>query len=115
MDTVADRDFLIELLSGLSTLMMHLSRSCEDVVFWVSQEAGWITLGDAFCTGSSLMPQKKNPDVAELIRGKTGRVYGAQMALLTVMKGAPLTYDRDMQVRVERIGKGEERRGGGCV
>ena len=103
MDTVADRDFAIELLSGLSILMMHLSRLSEDVIFWMSQACGYIELGDAFCTGSSLMPQKKNPDVAELTRGKTGRVYGSLISLMTVMKGLPLCYNRDMQEDKEPV------------
>jgi argininosuccinate lyase len=103
MDTVADRDFAIELLSDLSILMMHLSRLSEDVIFWMSQACGYIELGDAFCTGSSLMPQKKNPDVAELTRGKTGRVYGSLISLMTVMKGLPLCYNRDMQEDKEPV------------
>ncbi|MFT5131316.1 MAG: argininosuccinate lyase, partial [Rhodothermales bacterium] len=103
MDTVADRDFAIELLSALSILMMHLSRLSEDIIFWMSQACGYIDLGDAFCTGSSLMPQKKNPDVAELTRGKTGRVYGDLISLMTVMKGLPLCYNRDMQEDKEPV------------
>ena len=97
MDAVADRDVLLETLSGLAITAMHLSRLAEDIVIWFSQEFAFIELGDAFTTGSSLMPQKKNPDVAELARGKTGRVYGHLLALLTTMKGLPLTYNRDLQ------------------
>ena len=97
MDAVSDRDFAIELLAGLSIFMMHISRISEDIIFWMSQECLFIELGDEFCTGSSLMPQKKNPDMAELSRGKTGRVYGDLLALLTIMKGLPLCYNRDMQ------------------
>ena len=103
MDAVSDRDFAVELLSAMSISMMHLSRLSEDLIFASSQEAGWLELGDAFCTGSSLMPQKKNPDVCELTRGKTGRVYGDLMALLTVMKGLPLCYNRDMQEDKEPV------------
>ena len=97
MDAVSDRDFLIEFCSNASITMMHLSRLCEDFVLWSTPEFGYIEIGDAFTTGSSIMPQKKNPDVAELVRGKTGRVYGDLMALLTVMKGLPMTYNRDLQ------------------
>lgn len=97
MDSVADRDYLIELLSGLSTIMMHLSRFCEEIILWNSNEYRFIELDDAYSTGSSIMPQKKNPDIAELIRGKTGRVYGALTSLLTTMKGLPLAYNKDMQ------------------
>ncbi len=97
MDGVADRDFAIELVSALSILMMHLSRFSEDVILWSSQEFGFIELDDAYSTGSSIMPQKKNPDVAELTRGKTGRVFGDLIALLVVMKGLPMTYNKDMQ------------------
>ncbi len=97
IDAVGDRDALAEMLSDLAITAMHLSRLCEDIILWFSQEFAFIELGDAFTTGSSLMPQKKNPDVAELSRGKTGRVYGHLMALLTTMKGLPLTYNRDMQ------------------
>lgn len=103
MDAVSDRDFAIELLSALSIVAMHLSRLSEDVILWASSEFGFVTLSDAFTTGSSLMPQKKNPDVAELTRGKTGRVYGNLMALLTLMKGLPMTYNRDMQEDKEAI------------
>jgi len=97
MDAVSDRDYLIELCSHASITMMHLSRLCEELVLWSTPEFGYIEIGDAFTTGSSIMPQKKNPDVAELVRGKTGRVYGDLMALLTVMKGLPMTYNRDLQ------------------
>lgn len=97
MDSVSDRDYLIELLSALSTIMMHLSRFCEEIIFWNSNEYQFIELDDAYSTGSSIMPQKKNPDIAELVRGKTGRVYGALMSLLTTMKGLPLAYNKDMQ------------------
>lgn len=97
LDAVSDRDFAIELVSSCCMIMMHLSRISEDVIFWMSQEAGWVELGDEFCTGSSLMPQKKNPDMCELTRGKTARVYGDLVTLLTIMKGLPLAYNRDMQ------------------
>ncbi|MBQ4564246.1 MAG: argininosuccinate lyase [Lachnospiraceae bacterium] len=97
LDSVADRDYLIELLSALSTIMMHLSRFSEEIIIWNSNEYGFIELDDAYSTGSSIMPQKKNPDIAELVRGKTGRVYGALMSLLTTMKGLPLAYNKDMQ------------------
>lgn len=97
MDSVSDRDYLIELLSGLSTIMMHLSRFSEEIIIWNSNEYGFVELDDAYSTGSSIMPQKKNPDIAELVRGKTGRVYGALMAILTTMKGIPLAYNKDMQ------------------
>lgn len=97
MDSVADRDYLIELLAALSTIMMHLSRFCEEVILWNSNEYQFVEMDDAYSTGSSIMPQKKNPDVAELVRGKTGRVYGALVSLLTTMKGLPLAYDKDMQ------------------
>ncbi len=97
MDAVADRDYIIEFLAALAVTAMHTSRLAEDLILWSSQEFTFIELDDAFCTGSSLMPQKKNPDVAELTRGKTGRVYGHLMAMLTTMKGLPLTYNRDMQ------------------
>ncbi|MFA6100721.1 MAG: argininosuccinate lyase [Victivallaceae bacterium] len=103
MDAVADRDFAIELLSALSIFAMHISRLSEDIILWCSQEYNFIELADAFCTGSSLMPQKKNPDIAELSRGKTARVYGALMALLTLCKGLPLTYNRDLQEDKEQI------------
>ncbi len=97
MDSVSDRDYLIELLSALSTIMMHLSRFSEEIIIWNSNEYRFLELDDAYSTGSSIMPQKKNPDIAELVRGKTGRVYGALMSLLTVMKGLPLAYNKDMQ------------------
>jgi argininosuccinate lyase len=97
LDGVSDRDFLLDYLSAASVGMMHLSRFCEELVLWSSLEFGFLTLDDGFATGSSMMPQKKNPDVAELIRGKTGRVYGDLTALLTVMKGLPLAYNKDMQ------------------
>lgn len=97
MDAVSDRDFIVEFLADSSLLMAHLSRLCEELVIWSSQEFSFVELDDAFCTGSSIMPQKKNPDVAELVRGKTGRVYGNLVGLLTVLKGLPLAYNKDMQ------------------
>ncbi|WP_027430583.1 argininosuccinate lyase [Lachnospira multipara] len=97
MDSVSDRDYLIEFLSALSTIMMHLSRFSEEIIIWNSNEYKFIELDDAFSTGSSIMPQKKNPDIAELVRGKTGRVYAALMGLFTTMKGIPLAYNKDMQ------------------
>ena len=97
LDGVSDRDFALELLSDISILMMHLSRFSEEIILWCSWEFKFIELDDAYSTGSSIMPQKKNPDIAELVRGKTGRVYGDLMALLTVMKGLPLAYNKDMQ------------------
>ncbi len=97
MDSVADRDYLIELLSAMATMMMHLSRFSEEVIIWNSNEYRFVEIDDAYSTGSSIMPQKKNPDIAELVRGKTGRVYGALMSLLTTMKGIPLAYNKDMQ------------------
>jgi len=97
LDAVSDRDFALEFLAAAAICMMHLSRLSEELVLWSSDEFGLIDLPDAFCTGSSMMPQKKNPDVAELVRGKTGRVYGDLIALLTVMKGLPLAYNKDMQ------------------
>ncbi|WP_418746020.1 argininosuccinate lyase [Frisingicoccus sp.] len=97
MDSVSDRDYLIELLSALSTIMMHLSRFSEEIIVWNTNEYQFIELDDAYSTGSSIMPQKKNPDIAELVRGKTGRVYGALMSMLTTMKGLPLAYNKDMQ------------------
>lgn len=103
MDAVSDRDFAIELLSAIAIAAMHLSRLSEDIILWASAEFHFLTLSDAFTTGSSLMPQKKNPDVAELTRGKTGRVYGNLMSLLTLMKGLPMTYNRDMQEDKEAI------------
>ena len=97
MDSVSDRDYVIEFLSALSTIMMHLSRFCEEIIIWNSDEYRFVEIDDAYSTGSSIMPQKKNPDIAELIRGKTGRVYGALIAILTTMKGIPLAYNKDMQ------------------
>ena len=97
MDAVSDRDFILEFLSNASLLMMHLSRYCEELLLWSSHEFKFVSLSDAYSTGSSIMPQKKNPDMAELIRGKTGRVYGNLTALLTVMKGLPLAYNKDLQ------------------
>ena len=97
MDSVSDRDYVIEFLSALSTIMMHLSRFSEEVIIWNSNEYGFVEIDDAFSTGSSIMPQKKNPDIAELVRGKTGRVYGHLVAMLTTMKGLPLAYNKDMQ------------------
>ena len=97
MDGVSDRDYLLEYLSAMCTIMMHLSRFSEEVIIWNSNEYRFIEIDDAYSTGSSIMPQKKNPDIAELVRGKTGRVYGALMALLTTMKGIPLAYNKDMQ------------------
>ncbi len=97
MDSVADRDYLIEFLSALSTIMMHLSRFSEEIIIWNSNEYQFVEIDDAYSTGSSIMPQKKNPDIAELVRGKTGRVYGALVSLLTTMKGLPLAYNKDMQ------------------
>ena len=97
MDSVADRDYVIELMSALSTIMMHLSRFSEEVIIWNSNEYQFVNIDDAYSTGSSIMPQKKNPDIAELVRGKTGRVYGALMSILTTMKGIPLAYNKDMQ------------------
>lgn len=103
LDGVSDRDFAIELASGLSILMMHLSRLSEEIILWSSHEFSFVELDDAYSTGSSIMPQKKNPDVAELARGKTGRVYGSLMTLLTVMKSLPLAYNKDMQEDKEAI------------
>ncbi len=97
MDSVADRDYIIELMAALSTIMMHLSRFCEEVIIWNSNEYRFVEIDDAYSTGSSIMPQKKNPDIAELVRGKTGRVYGALTSILTTMKGIPLAYNKDMQ------------------
>ncbi len=97
MDGVSDRDYLIEFLSALSTIQMHLSRFSEEVIIWNSNEYRFVEIDDAYSTGSSIMPQKKNPDIAELVRGKTGRVYGALMSILTTMKGIPLAYNKDMQ------------------
>ncbi len=103
MDGVSDRDYAIELLSTLSILMMHLSRFSEEIILWSSSEFGFVDLDDAYSTGSSIMPQKKNPDIAELVRGKTGRVYGDLTTLLTVMKGIPLAYNKDMQEDKEAV------------
>lgn len=97
MDSVSDRDYLIELLSAMSTIMMHLSRFCEEIILWNSNEYRFVEIDDSYSTGSSIMPQKKNPDIAELVRGKTGRVYGALVSMLTTMKGIPLAYNKDMQ------------------
>lgn len=97
LDGVSDRDFILEFLSNSSLVMMHLSRFCEEIILWCSQEFKFIELDDTYATGSSMMPQKKNPDMAELIRGKTGRVYGNLVGLLTIMKGLPLTYNKDLQ------------------
>ena len=97
MDSVSDRDYVIELLSALSTIMMHLSRFSEEIIIWNTNEYQFVEIDDAYSTGSSIMPQKKNPDIAELVRGKTGRVYGALMSILTTMKGIPLAYNKDMQ------------------
>ena len=103
LDGVSDRDFALELLSDLSILMMHLSRFSEEICLWNSWEFKFITLADNFSTGSSIMPQKKNPDITELVRGKTGRVYGDLMTLLTAMKALPLAYNKDMQEDKEAI------------
>ena len=103
LDSVSDRDYCLELLSALSILMMHLSRFSEELILWSSWEFGFVELSDAYTTGSSIMPQKKNPDMAELIRGKTGRVYGDLMGLLTTMKGSPLAYNKDMQEDKEPV------------
>jgi argininosuccinate lyase len=103
MDAVSDRDFVLEFLSASSILMMHLSRLSEEIILWSTQEFGFVSLPDAFCTGSSIMPQKKNPDLPELVRGKTGRVYGNLTAVLTAMKGLPLSYNKDMQEDKERL------------
>ena len=103
LDGVSDRDYALELMSALSVLMMHLSRFSEEVILWCSWEFKFIELDDAYSTGSSIMPQKKNPDVAELVRGKTGRVYGDLMSLLTTMKGIPLAYNKDMQEDKEPV------------
>ncbi len=97
MDSVSDRDYVIEFLAALSTIMMHLSRFCEEIILWNSNEYRFVEIDDAYATGSSIMPQKKNPDIAELVRGKTGRVYGALFSMLTTMKGIPLAYNKDMQ------------------
>ena len=97
MDSVSDRDYVIELLSAMATIMMHLSRFCEEIITWNTNEYRFVEIDDAYSTGSSIMPQKKNPDIAELVRGKTGRVYGALISMLTTMKGLPLAYNKDMQ------------------
>lgn len=97
MDSVSDRDYLIEYLSAISIIMMHLSRFCEEIIIWNTNEYQFVEIDDAYSTGSSIMPQKKNPDIAELVRGKTGRVYGSLISLLTTMKGLPLAYNKDMQ------------------
>ena len=103
IDGVSDRDFCVELMSALSILMMHMSRFSEEIILWASWEFKFIDLSDAYTTGSSIMPQKKNPDMAELCRGKTGRVYGDLMALLTTLKGLPLAYNKDMQEDKEAV------------
>ena len=103
MDAVSDRDFVIEVCSALSIMAMHFSRLSEDIILWMSQQFSFIDLGDAFCTGSSIMPQKKNPDIAEITRGKTGRIYGALTSILTITKGLPLTYNRDLQEDKEGV------------
>ena len=103
LDGVSDRDFCVELMSGIATLMMHLSRFSEEIILWSSWEFKFVELSDAYTTGSSIMPQKKNPDMAELVRGKTGRVYGDLMALLTTLKGLPLAYNKDMQEDKEAV------------
>jgi len=103
LDAVSDRDFVVEVLSAFSLVMMHLSRMSEELILWASQEFQFIDLPDAFCTGSSMMPQKKNPDVPELVRGKTGRVYGHLIGMLTVLKGLPLSYNRDLQEDKEAL------------
>jgi argininosuccinate lyase len=103
MDAVSDRDFVLEASFDLSMIMMHLSRFSEEIILWASKEFSYIELDDSYCTGSSIMPQKKNPDVAELVRGKTGRVYGSLITLLTMMKGLPLAYNKDMQEDKEAI------------
>lgn len=103
LDGVSDRDYLLELMSGFSITMMHMSRLSEELILWSSQEFKFIEMDDAYATGSSIMPQKKNPDAAELIRGKTGRVYGSLFALLTTLKGLPLTYNKDMQEDKEQF------------
>ena len=103
LDAVSDRDFAIETVSALALVMLHLSRLSEELILWNSPEFGWVVMGDNVTTGSSIMPQKKNPDVAELVRGKTGRVYGDLTALLTLMKGLPLAYNKDMQEDKESV------------
>nr|WP_330413334.1 argininosuccinate lyase [Coprococcus sp. AF21-14LB] len=103
MDSVSDRDYLIELMSACATIMMHLSRFSEEIIIWNSNEYQFVEIDDAYSTGSSIMPQKKNPDIAELVRGKTGRVYGALISILTTMKGIPLAYNKDMQEDKELV------------
>lgn len=103
LDGVSDRDFTIELVSDLSIVMMHLSRFCEELILWSTSEFSYAEMDDGYSTGSSIMPQKKNPDMAELIRGKTGRVYGSNMTLLTMMKSLPLAYNKDMQEDKEAV------------
>jgi len=103
LDAVSDRDFLIEFASATSIIMMHLSRMCEEIILWASESYKFIDIGDAFCTGSSIMPQKKNPDIAEIVRGKSGRVIGNLQALLVIMKSQPLAYNRDNQEDKEPI------------
>ena len=103
LDAVSDRDFLLDLVYACAVAMMHLSRLCEELILWSSDEFGFVTMDDAYSTGSSIMPQKKNPDVAELVRGKTGRVFGDLVGLLTVMKGLPLAYNKDMQEDKEGV------------
>ena len=103
MDAVSDRDFVLEFLSAGAILMMHYSRMSEELILWSGSEFNFVEISDAFCTGSSIMPQKKNPDVPELIRGKTGRVYGHLMGMLTMMKGLPMTYNRDLQEDKEPV------------
>ena len=103
LDTVSDRDFALEILFNISTMMMHMSRLSEELILWSASEFKWVTLSDRHATGSSIMPQKKNPDIPELLRGKTGRVNGNLVALLTVMKGLPLAYNKDMQEDKEGV------------
>jgi argininosuccinate lyase len=103
LDGVSDRDYCVELASAISLIMVHLSRFCEEIILWSSTEFKFIELDDAFSTGSSIMPQKKNPDIAELVRGKSGRVFGNNIALLTMLKGLPLAYNKDMQEDKEAI------------
>lgn len=103
LDAVSDRDFVVEFLAAASLIMMHVSRMSEEIILWTSEEFGFMELDDAYSTGSSMMPQKKNPDVAELVRGKTGRVYGHLMAILTVLKGLPLSYNKDLQEDKEAL------------
>src|SRR6266516_340206 len=103
MDAVSDRDFVVEFCAATALLAVHLSRLAEDLILWASREFNFITISDAYTTGSSLMPQKKNPDVAELTRGKTGRVIGNLVSLLTTLKGLPMTYNRDMQEDKEPV------------